>query len=108
MSVLGHRCQRASRQPNFAFMAQVHFTSRLRALVPAGPIETGAGTVGDALERVFTANAQARGYVLDEQGRLRQHVCIFLDGERLAHNAALAAPLGPRSEVYVMQALSGG
>ncbi len=89
-------------------MAQVHFTSRLQSLVPAGPLEVEGGTVGDALERVFAQNAQARGCVLDEQGRLRQHVCIFLDGERLAHAVALAAPLGPRSEIYVMQALSGG
>jgi sulfur-carrier protein len=89
-------------------MATVHFTARLRALVPAGTVEIEGGTVGDALECVFAASVQAKGYVLDEQGHLCKHVCIFLDGERLAHDAALAAPLGPRSEIYVMQALSGG
>jgi sulfur-carrier protein len=89
-------------------MATVHFTARLRALVPAEPVETDGGTVGDALERIFAGNSQAKGYVLDEQGRLRKHVCIFLDGERLTHDAALAAPLGRSSEIYVMQALSGG
>jgi molybdopterin synthase sulfur carrier subunit len=89
-------------------MAQVHFTTRLRALVPVGPVEIGGATVGEVLNHVFAGNAQARGYVLDEQGRLRQHVCIFLDGERLAQATALAAPLAPGSEIYVMQALSGG
>lgn len=89
-------------------MPTVHFTARLKALVPAAPVEVDGRTVAGALERVFAQNPQARGYVLDEQGRLRQHVCIFLDGERLAHDAALAASLAPRSEIYVMQALSGG
>jgi hypothetical protein len=89
-------------------MATVHFTSRLKALVPDQPIESEGARVGDALERVFVVNAQARGSVLDEQGQLRKHVCIFLDGERLAHQAALASPLGAHSEIYVMQALSGG
>jgi hypothetical protein len=86
----------------------VHFTARLVPLVPADGVETGAASVGDALDEVFAKNLQARGYVLDEQGRLRKHVCIFLDGERLAHETALTAPLGKQSEVYVMQALSGG
>jgi sulfur-carrier protein len=89
-------------------MAMVHFTARLGALVPTENAETGGETVRDVLERVFSQNAQARGYVLDEQGRLRQHVCIFLDGERLAHETALEAAVGRKSEIYVMQALSGG
>jgi hypothetical protein len=49
-----------------------------------------------------------RGYVLDDQGALRKHVCIFADGERLAHEAALTRRIGPDSKLYVMQALSGG
>lgn len=86
----------------------LHFTSRLKALVPEGPVESEGKTVGEALDRLFARHGQARGYVLDEQGRLRKHVCIFLDGERLAHEAALGAPLRHDSEIYVMQALSGG
>jgi sulfur-carrier protein len=89
-------------------MATVHFTRWLRGIAPREPVEIDGATVGDALDRLFAQDAQARGYVLDEQGRLRKHVCIFLDGERLAHAAALAAPLQPQSEIYVMQALSGG
>jgi len=89
-------------------MVQVHFTSRLQALVPEGPVEIDGATVGDALAQVFAQHAQARGYVLDEQGLLRKHVCIFLDGERLANTVALVAPLAAGSEIYVMQALSGG
>lgn len=89
-------------------MAQVHFTARLRALVPEGPLESEGGTVGEALDRLFARHEAARGYVLDEQGRLRKHVCIFLDGERLAHDRALDVLVQRHSEIYVMQALSGG
>jgi hypothetical protein len=46
--------------------------------------------------------------VLDEQGRLRKHVCIFADGQRLPHAAALSQRIRPDSKLYVMQALSGG
>jgi molybdopterin converting factor small subunit len=89
-------------------MTTVHFTARLKPLVPAEPVQIAGETVGEALARVFAKHAQARGYVLDEQGRLRKHVCIFLDGERLAHDTALSSSLKRDSEIYVMQALSGG
>jgi carotenoid cleavage dioxygenase-like enzyme len=49
-----------------------------------------------------------RSYVLDDRGALRKHVCIFVDGERLAHDTALTRRIGPESKLYVMQALSGG
>ena len=89
-------------------MAKVHFTRWLTGIAPGEPVEIEGQTVGGVLERLFAGNAAARNYVLDEQGNLRKHVCIFLDGERLAHGAALVAPLRPQSEIYVMQALSGG
>ncbi len=89
-------------------MAEVHFTSHLRNLVPEGPIATGGRTVGEALINVFAAQPHVRGYVLDEQGRMRKHVCVFADGERLSNETALSRAIGPDTKLYVMQALSGG
>jgi sulfur-carrier protein len=89
-------------------MAKVHFTRWLKGIAPGEPVEIEGGTVKDVLDRLFAEHVHARNYVLDEQGRLRKHVCIFLDGERLAHDGALAAPVQPQAEVFVMQALSGG
>jgi hypothetical protein len=89
-------------------MGQLHFTSWLRTIVPDGPREAGGGTVGAALDALFEAEPHVRSYVLDEQGRLRKHVCIFADGRRLPHASALAHAIGPKSKLYVMQALSGG
>ena len=89
-------------------MAQLHFTSWLRELVPSGPLSAGGDTVGDALGAVFTELPHVRGYVLDDRGQLRKHVCIFADGQRLPREAALSERIGPDCKLYVMQALSGG
>ena len=89
-------------------MAEVHFTSWLRQVVPDGPLQARGATVGDALDVLFSERPHVRGYVLDEQGRLRKHVCIFADGVRLPHQSALARDIKPNSTLYVMQALSGG
>jgi hypothetical protein len=89
-------------------MAELQFTSHLRNLVPGGPFRVAGATVGEALDSLFADEPHVRGYVLDDQGRLRKHVCIFADGVRLAHDAALARSIGPQTRLYVMQALSGG
>jgi sulfur-carrier protein len=89
-------------------MAQVHFTSWLRELVPDGPVEAPGTTVGDALTAVFAARPHVRGYVLDDRGAMRKHVCVFVDGARLPNANALGHPIRPEAKLYVMQALSGG
>ena len=89
-------------------MAQLHFTSWLRDVVPNGPLRAEGATVGAALDALFAVEPHVRGYILDEQGRLRKHVCIFADGVRLPHQAALTRGIKPDSTLYVMQALSGG
>ena len=65
-------------------------------------------TVRSALEHVFVRYPTLRGYVLDDRGRVRHHVAVFVDGDALRDKKSLDVTLGPRSEVYVMQALSGG
>ncbi|HEY2137883.1 MAG TPA: hypothetical protein VGH49_18505 [Xanthobacteraceae bacterium] len=89
-------------------MARVHFTAWLRELVPDGPMQANGGTVGEALATLFTEVPQLRGYLVDERGNLRRHVCVFADGQRLACDATMGHPVRPDSELYVMQALSGG
>ena len=43
--------------------------------------------------------------VVDEQGRIRPHIKVFVNR---AQAASLAQPLGARDEVLVVAALSGG
>ncbi|MEZ5438561.1 MAG: MoaD/ThiS family protein [Lysobacteraceae bacterium] len=46
--------------------------------------------------------------VLDEHGRIRHHVAVFIDGESIRSKSDLDVSLNEGSEVYIMQALSGG
>jgi molybdopterin synthase sulfur carrier subunit len=46
--------------------------------------------------------------VLDDRGRLRKHVCVFVDGTRLTNAAALDHAIPAQAKLHVMQALSGG
>ncbi len=89
-------------------MATVVFTQNLRRHVEC-PTETVEGTtVRAVLDAVFAANPRLRGYVLDDQGTMRHHMMVFVDGEPITDRAQLSDPVRPASEVYVMQALSGG
>ena len=47
-------------------------------------------------------------YLCDERGRVRQHVNIFLDDERITDRATLTDRVGPASRIFIVQALSGG
>jgi hypothetical protein len=89
-------------------MARVVFTQNLQRHVVCPPAEASGASVRAVLETVFGANPQLRGYVLDDQGRLRQHMVVFVDGELIRDRVTLADPVAERSEVAVMQALSGG
>jgi molybdopterin converting factor small subunit len=87
---------------------RVVFTSNLQRHVNCPETQVAAGTVRSALAQVFAQQPQARGYVLDEQGHLRKHVVVFVDGQRVRDREGLEDPVRESSEVYVMQALTGG
>lgn len=89
-------------------MPRVSFTSHLQRYVDASAKEVPGATLREALEAVFAANPRLRGYLLDDQGRLRKHVMVFIDSTASCDRESLLDPLRPDSEVFVMQALSGG
>jgi len=89
-------------------MARVVFTQNLQRHVAAPPREAPGANVREVLEAVFAAQPRLRGYVLDDQQRLRQHMLVFVDGEQVRDRVGLSDAVAPESEVYVMQALSGG
>jgi molybdopterin synthase sulfur carrier subunit len=60
------------------------------------------------LDALFARHPNLRGYVLDERGTVRHHVAIFVDGGAIRDKSDLGVPLVAVSEVYIMQALSGG
>jgi len=66
-------------------------------------------TLGEALAAAFEAYPPLRGYVVDDHGLIRHHVAVFVDGQALRDKSDLAGvSLAAHSEIYLLQALSGG
>ena len=65
-------------------------------------------TVREALEALFAEAPSLRGYVLDDQGALRHHVAAFVNGVVVRDKQTLSVAVSPQSEIYLVQALSGG
>jgi molybdopterin synthase sulfur carrier subunit len=89
-------------------MPRVVFTANLARHVASAPASVPGATVREALEAVFASNPALRSYVLDDQGQVRKHMSVFVDGEQVRDRRQLSDPVGPDGEIYVMQALSGG
>lgn len=89
-------------------MSRVVFTRNLERYISCPATTVAGNTVRAALEAVFADNPKLRGYILDDQGQLRKHVLIAVDGDIIADRITLSDPVAENAEVYVMQALSGG
>jgi len=68
-------------------------------------VEAEGGTLDALLTDLDRRHPGLRFRVVDEQGGLRPHMRLFVNGE---HVRDLAAPVGPADEVRIVQALSGG
>jgi molybdopterin synthase sulfur carrier subunit len=89
-------------------MAQLHFTQNLVRHTQCPSAELSAGTVAELLERYFETWPGVRNYVLDDQGEVRHHVKVLVDGRNIKDRRKLTDQIRESSEVYVFQALSGG
>ena len=89
-------------------MPTISFTNQLERFLHAPTVEVDGTTLGEALDAVFAANPMLRGYVLDDQGALRQHVAVFVNGVAADDRMNLTDPVGPQDEIHVLQALTGG
>ena len=89
-------------------MPSVHFTGNLQRHLDVASAEVAGATVSDCLKAVFAANPRLRHYLLDDQGRLRKHVNIFVNDTAVADRDRLSDPVKPGDALYVFQALSGG
>ena len=89
-------------------MPEVRFTENLRRHLDAPECRVEGTTVREALDRVFEMQPRLRGYVLDDQHRLRKHVVVFINGDMVRDRDGLSDPVSTDAELFVMQALSGG
>jgi len=89
-------------------MARVTFASSIQRHSPVADADVPGATVWEVLDAVFAERDQLRGYVVDDQGALRFHVLVFVDGEHILDRVRLSDPVSAHSHVHVLQALSGG
>lgn len=90
-------------------MAHVSFTRHLRRFFP----ELAEGEVPGSTVRELVTALDARhpglaGYLVDETGRLRRHVNVFIGEEPIGDRVGLSDPVPPGARVHILQALSGG
>ncbi len=94
---------------NFRNMTTVTFTSNLNRHVSCPHRKADGDTVAQVLDSIFRDNPFLREYVLDDQGALRKHMVVFLDGIAISDRLLLSDKVqSADSEIFVMQALSGG
>lgn len=89
-------------------MPTILFTPALQRFLRVPQVCVGGCTVGAALACVFADRPGLRGYVLDDQGALRRHVSVYVNGCPVRDRAGLSDPVGADDEIYVLQALTGG
>jgi molybdopterin converting factor small subunit len=87
-------------------MSTVHLPRSLVALFPGLPrrCEVEASDVAEALAALDALAPGLRDRLVDTGPQIREHINVFVDGER----ASLATPLHPASVVHVIPAVSGG
>lgn len=98
-------------------MPRVIFTDNIQRHLQCPPCTIPGQTVNDVLSNLFAESATsgpapisvtARRYVLDDQGALHPHMTVFVDGEPVRDRRTLSDTVHSDSEIYIMQALSGG
>lgn len=72
------------------------------------PVESSPQTVADALQELWQLHVGLRDRVVNEQGQLRTHVNIFVDGENIRRKQLLDTPISNRTEITILPSVSGG
>lgn len=86
-------------------MATVKLRAPLKDLAGGNrEVTLDGSSVGEVLRELERQHPRITGWVLDEQGRVRQHVNVFVDGERVREDAAVA----PGATLHVLPSISGG
>jgi sulfur-carrier protein len=86
-------------------MATVTLRAPLRDLAGGeARLELQGETVGELLRELERAHPRITGWILDDQGRVRNHVNVFVNGEQ----AREGAPIAPSDVVQVLPSISGG
>lgn len=89
-------------------MPSVRFTRNIQRHVECPTLDVPGATLGDVLNAYFATNPRARGYVLEDDGRLRKHMALFINGQQIDDREKLTDQVPPGAVIDVVQSLSGG
>lgn len=89
-------------------MPSVRFTRNIQRHVACPTRDVEGATLREVLDAYFGANEQARGYVLEDNGKLRKHMAAFIDGRQIEDRESLSDAVPASAVVDVVQSLSGG
>lgn len=90
-------------------MPLVKFTKNLQRFFPdIQNINVEGETVAEVVAVLDQRYPGLAGYLLDDQGNLREHVNVFVNKELIQDRQTLADALEASDQVYILQALSGG
>jgi molybdopterin synthase sulfur carrier subunit len=70
----------------------------------ASDVQVEGTTVGELLAALERAHPALAGWILDEQGAIRRHVNVFVNGTHSGEET----PLAPDDRVHVLPAITGG
>jgi hypothetical protein len=91
-------------------MPIVRFTSHLKRFFPTlennPPVN--ASTVAEVVIALNQLHPGFADYIVDEHGRLRKHVNIFVDESLIYDKENLLDAVSDQQTVFIMQSLSGG
>ncbi|HVC42100.1 MAG TPA: MoaD/ThiS family protein [Candidatus Saccharimonadales bacterium] len=71
-------------------------------------VEIHGGTLGAALDDLAELLPQLERRLRDEQGQLRPHVLMFVDGVSVRSGAPMETRVADGAEIFVAPAVSGG
>lgn len=90
-------------------MPIVKFTYALKRFFPSLKDTPSKRVVlAEILDEIEASYPGINSYILDEQGQLRRHVNIFINGKMIGDRTKLDNKVPEKSEIYIIQALSGG
>lgn len=73
-----------------------------------GPVADAPNTVGGLLAALSASHPGLYDRLMTEQGLLRPHVNLFVDGENIRFTGGLETGVDASSEILVLPAISGG
>jgi molybdopterin converting factor small subunit len=85
---------------------KVRIATPLRSYTAQAPeVNADGATLAEVLADLDRRHPGIRFRMIDEQGAVRRHMRIFVNGEQIFD---LATRLRPTDEIHILQALSGG